>query len=353
MIHFKCSCGNTLFFDNSFCLQCQRPVGYDIATNRFHAIEPGGNLRLCANGAAYGVCNWLVPVSSPSTLCRCCQLTRTIPNLGMPGHVAAWGHMEAEKRRVIYTIARLGLSPLSKAESADGLSFDFLAPVPGQAVVTGHADGVITMNLLEADDGYRENERHALHEPYRTLIGHFRHELGHYFWDRFFRHCSERDARLVEFRALFGDERADYQSALNRHYVEGAPGNWADTFITAYASVHPWEDWAETWAQYLHIVDAVETARAFGWNAEAVPIPFTPFQAPDLGIEASKENASFLHTLNSWMKTSPALNEIAASLGYRNLYPFVLNAATVRKIHFVHTMIAASWCLEAGAKNAA
>lgn len=345
MIHFNCTCGNTLFFDNSLCLQCQRPVGYDIATNQFRPVE--GAFRLCENGVQHGVCNWLVPAAGGNPLCRACQLTRTIPNLSLPGHLAAWGRMEAEKRRVLYTIARLGLSPLSKTESPFGLAIDFLAPDNGQHVVTGHSDGTITMNLLEADDVYRENERRNLREPYRTLIGHFRHEIGHYYWDRFFRHRAHAEAELAEFRALFGDERADYSAALARHYEQGAPPNWSEQFITAYASAHPWEDWAETWAQYLHIVDAVETSHSFGWSSDAVSIAFTPLAVAELGGKTTGVEAQFLETLNAWLKISPALNEIATSLGYRNLYPFVLNPTTTRKILFVHSTIMAAACLDA------
>src|SRR6202011_5238904 len=34
--------------------------------------------------------------------------------------------------------------------------------------------------------------------------------------------------------------------------------------VTPYASAHPWEDFAETWAHYFHMVDTLETATAFG-----------------------------------------------------------------------------------------
>ncbi len=346
MIHFRCTCGGILFFENTTCLQCGLAVGYDPASSRL--LPLGDEFRRCENGVRQTVCNWLVPQSSPAALCRSCQLTRTIPDLSLPGHLAAWQRMEAEKRRLLYSLARLGLSPLAKSESPSGLAFDFLAPTNEQpTVLTGHADGVITMNIREADDVYREHQRRNLHEPSRTLIGHFRHEIGHYFWDRFFRGRAAA-ARLAQFRELFGDERADYQAALANHYQSGPAANWADAFITAYASVHPWEDWAETWAHYLHIMDAVETAAAFGWIAEAVPMPFTPFTLDDLDARPAPATGKFLHTLNTWAKISPALNEIAASLGHPNLYPFVLSKATARKLHFVHRTIAASACVERG-----
>ncbi len=341
MTHFTCTCGNALFFENSECLQCQRPVGYDLATNRFHALEPEGPHRLCENGTRHGVCNWLVPAAGRSSLCRSCQLTRTLPDLTIIGQLEAWRRMESEKRRVLYTMAQLGQVPLSKSESQGGLAFDFLAPQPGAPVVTGHRDGVITLNILEADDAYRETERRALGEPYRTLIGHLRHEIGHYYWDCFFRDHRPDDAGLAEFRQLFGDERTDYGAALAAFYQSGPRAGWAESHITAYAAVHPWEDWAETWAQYLHIVDTVETVESFGWRSDTIPMPATPFTAESVGATKSASEQKFLRTLNTWAKISPALNEIAASLGQRNLYPFVLNAATARKIHFVHCTIAA------------
>ncbi len=353
MNHFTCACGSVLFFENSECLQCHQPVGYEPGTNRVIRIPAQGAYRRCENGERHGVCNWLVPQSSRSTLCRSCQLTRTIPDLSIPGNLDAWKRLEAEKRRVLYTIAGLGLSPLAKTESPGGLAFDFLAPTLGQPILTGHMNGVITLSINEANDVYRENERLNLREPYRTLIGHFRHEIGHYYWDRFFLSRPDGDARLTEFRNLFGDERADYGAALARHYQQGPIANWANQFITAYASVHPWEDWAETWAHYLHIVDTVETSKAFGWSKEAVPIAFTPFTLPDLQAKPSKKSEDFLHTLNTWSKFSPALNEIGVSLGHRNLYPFVLNAQTARKLHFVHLAISASDSVQYNQKTAA
>ena len=340
MIHFACTCGNILFFDNTECLRCRRPVGYDLATNRFQPVEPEGPLRRCENGVRYGVCNWLVPAMGGAGRCRSCELTRTLPDLTGGGHLEAWRRMEAEKRRVLYTMAGLGQFPTGKAQHPLALAFDFLAPQFGGHVVTGHLEGVITMNIREADDGYRENERRRLGEPYRTLIGHFRHEIGHYYWAGFFRHRAPWDPTMMRFRELFGDERADYGSALSRYYQYGPMPHWSDSHITAYASVHPWEDWAETWAQYLHIVDAVETVQAFGWRGEAVPIPATPFSEQALGATRMPSDQKFLQTLNTWARISPALNEIGASLGQRDLYPFVLNTATARKILFVHQTIA-------------
>jgi len=51
-------------------------------------------------------------------------------------------------------------------------------------VLTSHCNGLITLNIAEADDAERERRRVKFHEPYRTLLGHLRHEVAHYYWDR-------------------------------------------------------------------------------------------------------------------------------------------------------------------------
>ncbi len=346
MTSFNCSCGNALFFENSVCLQCNSLVGYELDSNKMLPVS--GDWVMCKNGADYGACNWLVPANGLA-YCPACKLNRTVPDLSDTVNVEPWHKMEVAKRRTIYTLARLGLTPTSQIEQPDGVAFDFLMSTPQMRVTTGHENGLITLNLLEADDLYREHERHALGEPYRTLVGHFRHELGHYYWDRFFL-PPQASSLLEECRALFGDERADYAAALSQHYANGPVTNWQDTFITSYAASHPWEDWAETWAQYLHIIDGVETANAFGWTSDRVPLPFTPFKLAPATEKSSKGEADFLRILNGWAKISPALNEIAASMGHATLNPFVFSESAVRKIMFVHKMVgiaAASWTKKA------
>ncbi|WP_395740880.1 putative zinc-binding metallopeptidase [Prosthecobacter sp.] len=336
MIHFSCTCGNTLFFENNQCLKCGSTVGYDVAAN---AMKPlADDMAQCRNWREFGVCNWLVPANGPE-YCASCTLNHMVPDLKVAGNQEAWQKMETAKRRAIYTLARLGLTPENKLQNPEGLSFDFLTPIPNLCVMTGHDDGMITLNLNEADDLYRERQRHQLGEPYRTLVGHFRHELGHYYWDRFFKHRGEDDVLLAEFRTLFGDEREDYSAALSKYYANGPGTTWATTHITGYATSHPWEDWAETWAQYLHIVDGTETAKAFGWVSKSVPIPFTPFRPEEVLADAPKMDASFLTTLNDWAKLSPAMNELAASLGHATMYPFVFSLQTAQKILFVNKMV--------------
>jgi len=339
MVHFTCKCGNALFFENSVCLQCGQQVGYDVRSNRMVPLSEASGLVRCGNGKEHGVCNWVVQDGDNQTLCESCQLNRTIPDLSIPANLGAWQRMESAKRRVLYTLHRLGLRPVSKHDDPSGVAFNILSPTASQNVMTGHLDGVITLNLLEANDSFRESVRATFGEPYRTLVGHIQHELGHYYWDRFFRGRPVEDPLLVTFRELFGDECSDYQTALLAYHTQGPPTTWSETHITSYAASHPWEDWAETWAQYLHILDGIETAEHFGWTSDRVPIPFTPFPKAEVTIPHAENDPAFVETVNRWAKIAPALNEIAASLGHPNLYPFVLSPCSVRKIHFVHFAI--------------
>jgi hypothetical protein len=299
----------------------------------------------CANGVQYSVCNWVVPRGDQKALCPSCLLNRTIPDLSVPGNLDAWHKIEIAKRRILYTLWRLGLAPSSKREDATaGLAFDFLRPTPTKPVLTGHEDGVITLNVDEAEDLEREKRKEALGESYRTLIGHFRHEVAHFYWDRFFANHPDDDPTLAAFRELFGDERTDYNAALQRHYEQGPVAAAPGTFITTYASVHPWEDWAETWAHYMHMIDGTETARSFGLSGDSVPIPFTPFPTeavtlPEQLTWPAGEKEEFLTLLRDWAKLSPAINEIVASLGHPAFYPFVFSDTIIRKFFFVHHMV--------------
>jgi hypothetical protein len=300
--------------------------------------------KRCQNGIDYGVCNWLIPSERSETLCTACRLNLIIPDLNAPRNLEAWHKIEIAKRRILYTLARLGLYPSSKAEDpASGLAFDFLRPAPGQQVLTGHDNGIITMNVDEAEDDRRARLRGELGESYRTLIGHFRHEVGHFYWDRFFQGRADDDPCMVGFREIFGDERADYDAALAAHYANPAPAP-AEKYISNYAAMHPWEDWAETWAHYLHITDGAETALNFGLNPEGVPIPFTPFPKEAMDLPAGlnwtgDEQKSFHKKLEAWSKLAPALNEMVASLGHEAFYPFVFSVEIVQKFSFVHYMV--------------
>jgi hypothetical protein len=345
---FTCqACQQTLHFDNTLCEKCSHRLGYLPATATLSAVEPDGDawralaspgapFRFCLN-AQHDACNWLIEASSPDTLCLCCRHNRTIPDVAQDANLAAWRRIEWAKHRLFYSLLRLGLPLVTQVENQEsGLAFDVLADPPqphGSKVMTGHDNGLITIALTEADDAEREKIRVAMHEPYRTLLGHFRHEVGHYFWDRLVRDGN----RLEPFRALFGDESADYGQALQRHYEQGAPADWQSHFVTAYATMHPWEDFAETWAHYLHIVDTLETAGAFGLSTRPkvaqgdeldASVDFDPYRARSMGP-----------LTESWLPLTVALNSLNRSMGQPDLYPFVLSTPALDKLAFVHGLV--------------
>lgn len=341
---FHCShCDNLVFFENVHCLQCQHRLAYVPERQQMVALEeageghwrpaggePGTILRLCANYVQHGVCNWALPAVDGDVLCLSCRLTRTIPPLEDPKHKLAWAKLEAAKRRLVCTLQALRLPLAAKSEqSPDGLCFDFLADLQGPSgdgsrVMTGHDNGVITINIAEADDVYRETQRNALGEPYRTLLGHLRHEVGHYYWDRLLRDSP----RLQSFRDGFGDERLDYGEALARHYAQGAPADWPERFVSAYASMHPWEDWAESWAHVLHMYDALESARSMG-------VTVRPGKADEPAVRRIALD-DFDPMLAAWLTLTYVLNNLARGLGEKDAYPFVLTPAVIDKLRFVH-----------------
>ena len=229
-------------------------------------MADGNGWRLCHN-AGQALCNWLVPAEDTDTFCPACELNRTIPDLGQPGNLERWQALEAAKRRLIYALIRLACRsrPGPRTRSTASPSTSSPTPTRRQPVMTGHDDGLITINIAEADSAERERRRVELGEPYRTLLGHLRHEVGHYYWDVLVRDGGKLEAA----RAVFGDERIDYQEALERHYQQGAPANWEASYVSAYATMHPWEDFAETWTHYLHMVDTLDTAASFGLAVDA------------------------------------------------------------------------------------
>jgi hypothetical protein len=199
--------------------------------------------------------------------------------------------------------------------------------------MTGHADGVITLDLAEADPASRERRRTALEEPYRTLLGHLRHEIGHYYQPILAPAGSPERAAC---RARFGDDRAEYAAALKRHYETGPPANWRQSFVSAYATMHPWEDWAETFAHYLHIRDALQTAAAHGLRVDGPDIPTTD-EAPLHGEPVAGGDLRTL--LDAWLPLTYALNAINRSMGADDLYPFVISAPAQDKLALVHRLV--------------
>ena len=275
---------------------------------------------------------------NPKTYCIACRLNRTIPNLDDADNARYWTRIESAKRRLVAQLIALGLPVSSKVDEDPerGLMFDFLrSPPKGPRVMTGHASGLITINVEEADDAKREQIKHDLHEPYRTLLGHFRHEVGHYYWDRLV-----WDTQWLEpFRQLFGDERASYAEALKRNYEQGPPADWANSYISSYATMHPWEDWAETWAHYLHVVDSLGTAMGFGLDAENLESDIQPFTRDALYAPDDPDAERFLSLLNGWLEMTMVLNEMARSMGYPDFYPFVMSRPVVAKLQFVQMVV--------------
>ena len=273
---FRCQvCDNIIYFENRTCGRCGHRLGYVPELEIMAALEPAGGKswtplvgesgprRFCAN-ADYDVCNWLTTAEGQDRLCVACRHNDTIPDISQASHLTAWRDIELAKHRLFYSLLRWKLPLKTRAEDpSHGLAFEFLADPPhpsGPKVMTGHDDGVVTIALAEADSAEIERRRAELAEPYRSLLGHFRHEVGHHYWDILVRDGG----KLEQCRAIFGDDSQDYEAALKRHYEQGAPADWPERFVSAYATSHPWEDFAETWAHYLHIVDTLETANAFG-----------------------------------------------------------------------------------------
>ena len=349
---FHCDhCRQLVFFENVRCVTCGHALAYLPELGVVGSLEPAGDslwkspipraagkvYRLCQNYTAENVCNWALPAADPDPLCLSCRLTRVIPDMNKAGNRAAWYKLEVAKRRLTYTLLALKLPVLGKALDPDGgVAFEFLAdPVDPNAprVLTGHADGLITLNIAEADDAERERVRLLFEEPYRTLLGHFRHEVGHYYWDRLIRDSDRLDA----FRERFGDERDDYGEALKRHHEKGPAADWQERYVSAYASVHPWEDWAETWAHYLHIVDALETAAACGVRLRP-PRPGDPAlrAIPD---PVDDDPEAFGELMESWLPLTYMLNNLNRGLGLADAYPFVLTAAATTKLEFIHDTV--------------
>jgi hypothetical protein len=350
---YHCSCGRPVYFRNSLCLGCKSPLGFDPESQEVCALVPGPKpdtwrlqgkedprklWRRCGNFNSPSGCNWLLSAKEKQTLCISCRLNRTIPNLDDEDNTRWWRLIENAKRRLVSQLLSLGLPVKSKVcEDPDrGIMFDLLcSPDEGPRVLTGHANGLITLNVEEADDSTREKIRHDMHEPYRTLLGHFRHEIGHYYWDR----LVAGTPWLEKFRALFGDEQQDYAAALKRNYEQGPPDNWADNHISSYASSHPWEDWAESWAHYLHVVDSLDTALRFGLRGEDVEAAVEPFTVDDLYDPAAPDAKRVVLLVNSWVQLTTVLNELSRSMGQHDFYPFVMSRPVLRKIHFIQMVV--------------
>ena len=354
----RCQCGQAVFFNNTKCLRCGSELGYHPLQTSLFSLEPASEKGLwnlqkdttepkrsyqrCQNLTAPAACNWLVTGNSSEPFCLACALNETIPDLSLNENAELWHETEVAKRRLVAQLLMLGLPVIPRsADPQQGMGFHFLRQQPGaDPVMTGHMDGIITLNIDEADPAHRERMRKNMHEPYRTLLGHFRHESGHYYWDRLV-----RDTRWLEpCRELFGDDREDYQQALKRHYNDGPPANWKNHFISSYAATHPWEDWAETWAHYLHMTDTLNAALDFGLQLDTLTLQTDPFDSSQLAAHEQGEDdrARFLAFINRWVQLSSVLNVLARSMGQQDIYPFVLTVDSMRKLYLVHSVVASA-----------
>ena len=352
-----CTCGAPLFRDNTSCIRCGALVGYlpDRGWLLAFAKAPSRNnntqnapqtyinphpalakrsFKTCTGRTAVHQCNWMIDATDAATQCLSCSLTRTIPDLSQPGAPERWAEAERAKRQTIGQLLRLRLPVRSRHTHRDGMWFDFLEPLPGTIpVLTGHADGLITLNLAEADPARRALIQEQMGESFRTLAGHIRHELAHYYWQLF----SQNAEWLQQFRKVFGDERADYAQALDKHHKQGAPATWSSQFISPYASSHPWEDWAETFAHYLHMEEALHTADRLGLDLQRLHLRTDSFDRASLQVAGSPAlTPAFLHSIDRWVLLSLAANELNAALGHPHAYPFIFNPVSVSKLHAVH-----------------
>lgn len=344
---FECqNCGQLLYFENTRCENC----GYLPDQATLSALRPAEgatwqplatkdrSMRFCAN-ATYNACNWLVPAHEVAAFCDACRLNRTIPDLGIMENLILWQRIETAKHRLVYTLLRLGLPLTSRFEDpAKGVVFDFLAGAgqsgqEGPRVITGHIKGVITIDIAEADPVERERHRRDMIEPYRTLLGHLRHETGHHYWERLIRDGVWHSA----FREIFGDERRDYASVLEFHYANGPNPDWQNHYVSSYASAHPWKDFAETWAHYLHIVDTLETANSFGMRIHP-KAGRKPVLETDIAFDPCVMD-EFDALIAAWLPLTYAVNSLNHSMGQPDLYPFVLTPTVVGKLRFIHGLI--------------
>lgn len=346
---FTCdNCNNVVFFDNRQCVQCKFKLAYEPVHMKMRAIAPAlegswqfvtgdeTGAQLCAN-ASFDVCNWLVDASGNQDFCVSCRHNRLVPSVSTAEGLNHWRKIGRAQQHLFYSLLRWNLPHPDRSEDpAGGLVFDFLEDqhLPNGTIVpamSGHDEGLISIRAAEADDATREEARQSVHELYRTLLGHLRHESGHFIWNKLVRDGND----LENCRSVFGDERANYENALQQHYANGPRPDWQESFVSAYASSPPWEDFAECFAHYTHIVDSLETARAFGIAAKppqpvatAAVIDFDPYQA---------DSAEQL--VSTWVPLSIAINSIQRSMGQLNSYPFILSPPVVGKLEYLHQLI--------------
>jgi hypothetical protein len=345
MKRFTCVCGNLLFFENYACVKCKRTVGWCPTCKQISPLEPaagGGftclnpkcNARLlkCDNYFTHNVCNRCVPApekpaapGAPAPVCDYCRFNHIIPNLEDPKNKDRWARVEAAKRLVLYDFDALGLR---YGTAADGvvppLRFDFKADASlpdsrfrdtpgGEKVFTGHDNGLVTLNLREADPVAREQARVQFGEAHRTLVGHFRHEMGHYVWE-----VEIRGKQEPAFVKLFGDHNAvPYNDAMTAYYAKGPKAGWLTSYVSGYATMHPWEDWAETFANYLDLMATLETAEHGG----LIKLP---------------DRKTFDTLATAYVELGITLNELNRGVGLIDFLPEIIAGPVREKMAFIH-----------------
>ena len=309
---FACPvCGATLYFHNRRC-GCGAEVAYAPDARRFVLAD-----AVCTNREPIR-CNWV----AGRGLCAACAMTAVVPDAFHDANQALWAEAEAAKRWVLATLHRRGWFTAEDAGPRPVFHLLSEHTSGGPAEVSmGHQAGVVTINVVESDPAEVVRRREALGEPYRTITGHFRHELAHFLFER----LAPDPAFLEAFRAVFGDERADYGAALAAHYRNGPPSGWPERHITAYASAHPHEDWAETVAHLLHLTDMVDSAAATGLRLRGLAAGY------DAYVEADAERLIALG-----VDHAIALNHVTRAIGHADVYPFVLRPLTRAKLAFAH-----------------
>jgi hypothetical protein len=346
---FSCAgCGQTVYFDNRFCVRCERKLAFCPTNINVEALDLGSDglyrltsnpqraAKLCFN-SENDICNWLADDGSANGFCQACEHNRFVPDVSTEAGINQWRKLSQAQRHMYYSLLRLGLPrPTRQQDPSGGLVFDFLIDEVQQdgtvqVAMTGHDEGVIAIRAAEADDNTRENIKDQMNEHYRTMLGHFRHEMGHFIWNKLVRDAGKLD----ECRAVFGDEREDYAEALTRNYAEGPRFDWQQCYISSYASIHPWEDFAECFAHYLHIVDTLETAHSFG-------IKINPEDHDDISTELAFDPyrvKSAARIVSAWVPLTVALNSMQRSMGEKDLYPFVLSPVVMDKLEYMHRLI--------------
>lgn len=346
---FSCQCGNTLHFENSSCVVCRREVAWCPACEGIRSLTPideytyhcdhcQAQLVKCTNYREYQVCNRAIEVKTTwqqtEAYCTCCALNRVVPDMSVPGNQEKWYKLEAAKRRMLYTLDLLGLPYGSRYDGFPlPLTFDFKGDImqtnqPGleamlvEKVFTGHANGVITINIDEADPVEREKLRVDFGEARRTLIGHFHHEIGHYYWQLLVQNALEAECKQV-----FGDHtQLNYIAAMNNYYANGPQPNWQNQFISAYASMHPWEDFAETFRAYLEMITVLDTAENVNLLLEE-----------EEGVDF--QGTPLVKLLIKYEQLGIKLNELNRTMGLLDMVPEVFNEPVVKKMTFIHKLV--------------